>query len=105
MLRRERGGGENAPAVGCPSPAGRAAGPPGGKPGLGGLLGWVDQTVLWLMRTRGHFEPLETAMRALGAAGEWALVWTALGAAGAGTDSRRRSRWLAATVVGPAAIG
>jgi membrane-associated phospholipid phosphatase len=57
------------------------------------------------MRTRGHFEPLETAMRGLGAAGEWAAVWAALGLVGVATDSRRRNRWLAATAVGPMAIG
>ena len=105
MLRTRKRGVRKRPVVRLPLARRRAVGPPVRKPGLGGLLGWVDQTVLWLMRTRGHFEPLETAMRSLGAAGEWASVWTALGAAGAATDSRRRSRWLAATVVSPAAIG
>jgi decaprenylphosphoryl-5-phosphoribose phosphatase len=75
------------------------------KPGALGLLGWLDQTVLWQMRTRAHFEPLETAMRGLGMAGEWAAVWTALGLTGAARDPSRRSRWLRATAVGPVAIG
>lgn len=83
----------------------RRVGPPIRRPGFVGFLGWLDQTVLWAMRTRGHFEPLETAMRGVGAAGEWAAVWAALGLAGAATDSRRRSRWLAAAAVGPMAIG
>jgi undecaprenyl-diphosphatase len=82
-----------------------AAGPPIRKPGLAGFLGWLDQTALWLMRTRGHVEPVNSAMRTLGAAGEWAAVWVVIGLAGAARDPRRRSRWLAATGVGPAAIG
>jgi membrane-associated phospholipid phosphatase len=105
MLRTRKKGVRRRPVVRLPLARRRAVGPPVRKPGLAGLLGWVDQTVLWLMRTRGHFEPLERTMRAVGAAGEWASVWTALGVAGAATDSRRRSRWLAATAVGPAAIG
>ncbi len=105
MLKTRKKGVRKPPVVRLPLARRRAVGPPVRKPGLVGLLGWVDQTVLWLMRTRGHFEPLERAMRALGAAGEWAAVWTALGAAGAAIDPRRRSRWLAATTVGPGAIG
>jgi undecaprenyl-diphosphatase len=83
----------------------RPVAPPVRNRGIVGFLGWVDQTALWLMRTRAHFEPLESAMRGLGLAGEWAAVWTALGLTGAATGPRRRSRWLAATAVGPAAIG
>jgi undecaprenyl-diphosphatase len=83
----------------------RPPGPPIRKPGVLGFLGWLDQTALWLMRTRGHSEPLESTMRAFGAAGEWAAVWIALGLVGAASDSRRRPRWLRACAVGPAAIG
>jgi membrane-associated phospholipid phosphatase len=83
----------------------RAPGPPIRKPGALGFLGWLDQTALWLMRTRGHSEPLQSTMRVLGAAGEWAAVWIAIGAAGAAADCPRRPRWLAAAAVGPAAIG
>ena len=83
----------------------RTPGPPIRRPGVVGFLGWLDQATLWLMRSRGHVEPLVTAMRGLGAAGEWGAVWAAIGAAGAATDPRRRTRWLAATAVAPAAIG
>ena len=99
MLRTRRKGVRKLPVV-RPTDGG-----PGRRPGLVGLLGWVDQTVLWLMRTRGHFGPVERTMRALGAAGEWAAVWTVIGVAGAASGSGRRSRWLAAAALGPAAIG
>jgi membrane-associated phospholipid phosphatase len=68
-------------------------------------LGRADQAVLRALRTHGHFEPLETAMKALGAAGEFAGVWAAIGAVGAAVDERRRRRWLAAAATGPAAVG
>jgi membrane-associated phospholipid phosphatase len=83
----------------------RPPGPPVRRPGVIGFLGWLDQSVLWLMRTRGHSQPIEGAMRALGTAGEWAAVWLALGLAGAASDERRRRRWLRACAVGPAAVG
>jgi membrane-associated phospholipid phosphatase len=72
---------------------------------VAGFLGWLDQSVLWLMRTRGHSQPIEGAMRAMGMAGEWAAVWIALGLVGAASDERRRRRWLRACAVGPAAVG
>jgi membrane-associated phospholipid phosphatase len=68
-------------------------------------LGRADQAVLRFLRTRGHFEPLETAMKAFGFAGEFAAVWAAIGAVGAAVDGRRRERWLAAAATGPAAVG
>jgi membrane-associated phospholipid phosphatase len=83
----------------------RRVGPPIRRPGVVGLVGWLDQTGLWLMRTRAHAEPLEAGMRALGIAGEWAAVWTAIGLGGAAADGSRRGRWLRAAAVGPAAIG
>jgi membrane-associated phospholipid phosphatase len=67
-------------------------------------LGDADQAVLRLLRTRGHDEPVETAMKALGMAGEFAAIWVATGAIGASIDERRRAQWLAGGVVGPAAI-
>ncbi|MDP9435409.1 MAG: phosphatase PAP2 family protein, partial [Actinomycetota bacterium] len=42
---------------------------------------------------------LVTASRVLGAAGEHALAWLALGAAGAAVDRPRRARWVEATGV------
>jgi membrane-associated phospholipid phosphatase len=68
-------------------------------------LGRADQAVLRALRTRGHFEPLETAMKAVGVAGEHAAVWAVIGALGAAVDDRRRDRWLAAAAAGPAAVG
>jgi membrane-associated phospholipid phosphatase len=82
----------------------RRIGPPVRRPGVAGFLGWLDQTVLWLMRTRGHVEPLESGMRALGIVGEWGAVWAATGLFGTARDARRRPWWLAATAVGPVAI-
>jgi membrane-associated phospholipid phosphatase len=82
----------------------RRVGPPVRRPGVVGFLGWLDQTALWLMRSRGHVEPLESGMRALGAVGEWGAVWAGIGLFGSARDARRRPRWLAATAVGPAAI-
>jgi len=69
------------------------------------VLGDLDQALLRTMRTRGHHEPLETAMKGLGAIGELAAVWAAIGVAGAAADGSRRGRWAAAAAVGPAAVG
>ena len=44
-------------------------------------------------------------MKSLGAAGEWAAVWVAIGAGAAAADPQRRGRWLTAAAIGPAAIG
>jgi hypothetical protein len=68
-------------------------------------LGDADQAMLRFLRTRGHGEPAETAMKALGMAGEYAGVWAAAGAIGASVDERRRSQWLAAGLTGPLAVG
>lgn len=68
-------------------------------------LGDADQAVLRFLRTRGHAEPVETVMKALGLAGEHAAVWAATGLVGASIDPRRRGQWLTAGVVGPAAVG
>ena len=67
-------------------------------------LGDADQALLRLLRTRGHSEPVETLMKALGLAGEWAAVWVATGAVGASIDERRRGQWLRAGAVGPLAV-
>ena len=68
-------------------------------------LGDADQAVLRFLRTRGHHEPVQGVVKALGVAGEYAAVWAAIGIAGAAVDQRRRSRWLAAAATGPAAVG
>lgn len=68
-------------------------------------IGDADQAVLRFLRTRGHSEPTETAMKALGMAGEMAAIWVAIGAVGASIDDRRRGQWLAGAVTGPVAIG
>ena len=44
-------------------------------------------------------------MKGLGFSGEWGAVWIAIGSAAAAIDPGRRSRWGAAALVGPAAIG
>jgi membrane-associated phospholipid phosphatase len=65
----------------------------------------LDQAALRAMRTRGHGPGAETVMKALGAAGEWAAIWALSGIAAGSLDRARRSRWLAAAAVGPAAVG
>jgi membrane-associated phospholipid phosphatase len=92
------------PVVRVPFARRRPVGPPVRRPGVAGFLGWLDQTALWLLRTRGHVEPLESGMRALGIAGEWGAVWAVIGLFATALDARRRPRWLAATAVGPTAI-
>jgi membrane-associated phospholipid phosphatase len=68
------------------------------------VLGAADQALLRLLRTRGHLAPAEATMKALGLSGEYGAVWMTVGAAAAATDPPRRSRWLAAALVAPAAI-
>jgi undecaprenyl-diphosphatase len=68
-------------------------------------LGNADQSVLRFLRTRGHAEPVETVMKALGHAGEFGAVWAGVGAVGASIDHRRRGQWLIGGATGPLAIG
>ncbi len=68
-------------------------------------LGDADQVVLRFLRTRGHQEPIETVIKALGLAGEYAAVWVGIGAVGASIDPKRRRQWLAAGATGPIAVG
>lgn len=68
-------------------------------------LGDADQAVLRALRTRAHEPPVEAVMRTLGTAGEWGAVWLGIGAGAAAVDVQRRSRWSAAALVGPAAVG
>jgi hypothetical protein len=65
----------------------------------------ADQAVLRLLRTRGHAEPVETMMKALGTCGEYAAIWAAAGAIGASIDDKRRRQWLSGGAIGPVAIG
>jgi membrane-associated phospholipid phosphatase len=68
-------------------------------------LGWADQAALRFLRTRGHFEPIETVMKGFGLAGEFAATWAAIGALGAAYDERRRTQWITAAAIGPVAVG
>jgi PAP2 superfamily len=70
-----------------------------------GALGYADQAVLRFLRTRGHAEPVETVIKALGHAGEYAAVWAGIGAVGASIDHRRRNQWIVGGVTGPLAVG
>jgi membrane-associated phospholipid phosphatase len=65
----------------------------------------LDRRLLRAMRTRYHSSGAERAMRSLGTAGEWGVVWAAIGLAAAAVDPERRERWLRAAAVGPASIG
>jgi membrane-associated phospholipid phosphatase len=69
------------------------------------LLAELDKRLLRLMRTRGHSPAAVRAMKAIGTAGEWGAIWTAIGLGGALVDPPRRERWLRAAAVAPAAIG
>jgi undecaprenyl-diphosphatase len=68
-------------------------------------LGDADQAVLRFLRTRGHHEPVETMMQAIGMCGEYAAVWAVAGGVGASIDEKRRRQWLVAAAAGPAAVG
>ena len=67
-------------------------------------LGDADQAVLRALRTRGHAEPVETMMQAIGMCGEYAAVWVVAGAVGASIDEKRRRQWLAGGATGPLAV-
>jgi len=65
----------------------------------------ADQATLRFLRTRGHAEPVETMMKALGMCGEYAAIWAGAGAVGASIDEKRRRQWVAGGIVGPLAVG
>jgi membrane-associated phospholipid phosphatase len=65
----------------------------------------ADLSLLYLMRTRGHAPLAERAARLIAASGENGYLWFGIGLAGAAVDPPRRRRWLAASLIGPAAIG
>ncbi|MFA9400287.1 MAG: hypothetical protein ACERKT_04170, partial [Acidobacteriota bacterium] len=65
----------------------------------------ADLSLLYLMRTRGHAPFAERAARLIAASGENGYLWLGIGLAGAAVDPPRRRRWLAASLIGPAAIG
>jgi membrane-associated phospholipid phosphatase len=75
------------------------------RPGPLGALGAADQAVLRFLRTKApHDAVTEAAFKTLGAIGEYAAVWAAIGLAGAAADAPRRPRWLLGAASGPAAI-
>jgi len=65
----------------------------------------LDLKLLRWMRTHGHSPGLESAAKALGKAGNNALVWVALALALAVIDPDRRESWLICAALGPIAIG
>jgi undecaprenyl-diphosphatase len=65
----------------------------------------LDRKVLRFMRTRGHAPPVEKTAHLISKSGENAYLWFSLGLAGAAFDSKRRKQWLAASMIGPFAIG
>jgi membrane-associated phospholipid phosphatase len=68
------------------------------------VLADADQAVLRVLRTRGHSEPIETMMKALGMCGEYGAIWGAAGAIGGSIDHKRRRQWLLAGATGPLSI-
>ncbi|MFN8111689.1 MAG: phosphatase PAP2 family protein [Solirubrobacterales bacterium] len=67
-------------------------------------IGRFDQAALVALRTHGHSGVVERIARSLGTFGEFGVGWAALGVVGAGLDSGRRPRFLAAAAAAPAAI-
>jgi membrane-associated phospholipid phosphatase len=65
----------------------------------------LDLAILRFLRTRGHAPQVEKAAQLLAKSGEHGALWFALGLLAAAADRPRRSRWLRAAAVGPAAIG
>ncbi len=65
----------------------------------------LDTKLLKLMRTRGHAPPIEKSARLISKSGENGYLWFGLGLAGAALDRKRRKQWLAASLIGPFAIG
>jgi membrane-associated phospholipid phosphatase len=67
----------------------------------------IDRRLLLVLRTHGHTEPRERALRAFSLLGEHAACWLLLGMAGAlGTrDPERRRGWLRGLQVVTAAYG
>jgi membrane-associated phospholipid phosphatase len=65
----------------------------------------LDRRLLRRMRTRYHEPQIEDSVKALGMAGEWGVIWLAIGMAAAAVDGPRRRRWLRAAAVAPAAVG
>ncbi|MEA2331354.1 MAG: hypothetical protein QOH58_1492 [Thermoleophilaceae bacterium] len=60
------------------------------------MLDALDRKLLRLLRTRGHWPPLERAVKLYATAGENGLLWHAIAAAGAVTDRRRRAVYVRA---------
>ncbi|MGI8512353.1 MAG: phosphatase PAP2 family protein [Solirubrobacteraceae bacterium] len=53
----------------------------------------LDLALYRVLRTAGHTEAAEAAVRRFSLLGEHAAVWLAIGAAGAAADRPRRERW------------
>ena len=56
----------------------------------------LDESLLRLMRTRGHPPAVESAVRRWSKLGEHGMLWLAISAAGAALDRPRRGRFLLA---------
>jgi membrane-associated phospholipid phosphatase len=68
------------------------------------VLGSFDRRLLVAMRTRFHGPVTETMAKALGRVGEYGAIWLVLGGVLAMIDAERKTEWLSAGVLGPAAI-
>lgn len=65
----------------------------------------LDLKVLKTMRTRGHHPAVEKPAMMISKSGENGYLWFGVGLAGAAFDGRHRKQWLAASLLGPLAIG
>jgi membrane-associated phospholipid phosphatase len=67
-------------------------------------MGNIDLRTLRYMRTHGHSPGVEEAAKALGKAGNNAMVWVVLGVVLALIDPGQREAWLICAALGPIAI-
>ncbi|MBN8868855.1 MAG: phosphatase PAP2 family protein [Solirubrobacterales bacterium] len=65
----------------------------------------LDLKVLKTMRTRGHHPVAEKSAMTISKSGENGYLWFGIGLAGAAFDGKHRKQWLAASLLGPLAIG
>lgn len=67
-------------------------------------IGWADQRLLVILRTRHHTELGDRIVQGLGIFGELGSGWAAVGLTGAALHPDDRNRWLVAASAAPVAV-